>query len=327
MNGIVISNFQKIFSTQTNLVNYDSLPHLFPVLDEDVQINLTRKVCENEVRLGLFGIGGLKAPSPDGYPAIFFQNQWVVCKKELISLVVDSFNTGTFPIVRRTNLPFSLTKKPSHRLQIVDDLEQSKLEKNKVEAGKSKSIGIMRVDVESVPLASFPSVNTAQYEPPNASFSFPNSRTPAYKTLSNEVVDISSDEEVNVNAHTKVGGANVYSEDDEEYNPYENSGLYSEETEYGVHFKDSTDLNFCDDNDDGDANNSSNESDDDCLSYAVSFIWDNNLMVDGSTEVVNDENKPAATRRGIPFRPNVVGRKKHDVRLCTYAAYDVQYYY
>ncbi|KAI9191886.1 hypothetical protein LWI28_015058 [Acer negundo] len=166
----------------------------------------------------------------------------------------------------------------------------------------------MRVDVELVPLASFPSVNTAQYEPPNASFSFPNSRTPAYKTLSNEVVDISSDEEVNVNAHTKVGGANVYSEDDEEYNPYENSGLYSEETEYGVHFKDSTDLNFCDDNDDGDANNSSNESDDDCLSYAVSFIWDNNLMVDGSTEVVNDENKPAATRRGIPFRPNVVGR-------------------
>ncbi|KAK0571052.1 hypothetical protein LWI29_010329 [Acer saccharum] len=138
--------------------------------------------------------------------------------------------------------------------------------------GDCKGIDIMRVDVELVPLVSFPPVNTAQYEPPNASFFFSNSRTPAHKTLSNEVVDISSDQEVNVNAHTEVGGANVYNEDDEEYNPYENGGLYSEKTEYGVHFKISTDLNFSDDNDDGAANNSSNDSDDDCLSDVVSFI-------------------------------------------------------
>ncbi|KAK1575033.1 hypothetical protein Q3G72_002006 [Acer saccharum] len=91
------------------------------------------------------------------------------------------------------------------------------------------------------------------------------------KQRSNEVVDISSNEEVNVNAHTEAGGVDVYSEDDEEYNPCENGGLYSEETEYGAHFKDSTDLNFSDDNDDGATNNSSNDSNDDCLSDAASF--------------------------------------------------------
>ncbi|KAK3183242.1 hypothetical protein Dsin_030528 [Dipteronia sinensis] len=110
---IVISYFQKLFSTQTTLENYNSLPHMFPCLEEDVQLNLTREVSEDEVRFGLFGIGGLKAPGPDGFPAIFFQKQWEVCKKELIKLVVDSFNTGTFPIDINYTLISLVPKVPS----------------------------------------------------------------------------------------------------------------------------------------------------------------------------------------------------------------------
>ncbi|KAK3230734.1 hypothetical protein Dsin_002615 [Dipteronia sinensis] len=173
---------------------------------------------------------------------------------------------------------------------------------------RGKSIDIMRVDVELVPLASFPLANTAQYEPPNASFSFSNIRTPAHKTLSNEVVDISSDEEVYINADTEASEADVYSEDDEEYNPYENGLLYSEETKYGAHSEDLIDLNFSDDIDGGAANNSGNDSDDDSLSDAASFIWDNDLMVDGSIEVENSENKPATSTSMIPFRPDAVGK-------------------
>ncbi|KAK3198862.1 hypothetical protein Dsin_022277 [Dipteronia sinensis] len=45
-------------------------------LTEDSEIaDLSKVVSEEEVGSGLFRIGGLKTPRPDGYPAIFFQNQ------------------------------------------------------------------------------------------------------------------------------------------------------------------------------------------------------------------------------------------------------------
>ncbi|KAI9162452.1 hypothetical protein LWI28_027545 [Acer negundo] len=99
-----------------------------------------------------------------------------------------------------------------------------------IDSSIGKGVDIVRVDVESVPFASFPSINTTQYDPPNASFSFSNIRTPEHKTFANKVVDISSDEEVNINAHIEAREADVYNEDDEEYNPYENGLLYKEET-------------------------------------------------------------------------------------------------
>ena len=42
----------------------------------------------------MFSIGGLKAPGPDGFSAIFFQNLWEICKKDLMSLVADCFRRG-----------------------------------------------------------------------------------------------------------------------------------------------------------------------------------------------------------------------------------------
>ncbi|KAK3212175.1 hypothetical protein Dsin_016881 [Dipteronia sinensis] len=160
----------------------------------------------------------------------------------------------------------------SHYLVVKDDVHLQQI----FSMFRGKSIDIMRVDVELVPLASFLPANTAQYEPPNASFSFSNIRTPAHKTLSNAVVDISSDEEVYVNALTEASGADVYSEDDEEYNSYENGLLYSEETEYGAHSEDSIDLNFSDD-------------------------------IDGGA-VENNENRHATTTTMIPFWPDAVGK-------------------
>ncbi|KAK2663795.1 hypothetical protein Ddye_002369 [Dipteronia dyeriana] len=77
--------------------NYSSLPYLFLVLEESVIDDLNKEVNEEEVRTGLFGIGSLKASGPDGFHTAFFQNQWAVCKSDLVRLVVDSFKNGTFP--------------------------------------------------------------------------------------------------------------------------------------------------------------------------------------------------------------------------------------
>ncbi|KAK2658152.1 hypothetical protein Ddye_004685 [Dipteronia dyeriana] len=87
-------NLSKASSTYA----YGVLPNLFPGLEEGVSYDLNKPVSEEEVRLGLFGTGGLKAPGPDGFPTIFFQNQWSVYKNELVKRVVESFKIGTFPI-------------------------------------------------------------------------------------------------------------------------------------------------------------------------------------------------------------------------------------
>ncbi|KAK3198400.1 hypothetical protein Dsin_021815 [Dipteronia sinensis] len=85
MKDIVVSYFQKLFSTQATLANYDSLPYLFPVLEKGVRINLSREVSEDEVRFGLSGLNGLKAPGLDGFPIVFFQNQYEDIMPILIS--------------------------------------------------------------------------------------------------------------------------------------------------------------------------------------------------------------------------------------------------
>jgi hypothetical protein len=45
----------------------------------------------------LFQIGSMKAPSPDGYPARFFQRNWGLLKEEIICAVRVFFQTGEMP--------------------------------------------------------------------------------------------------------------------------------------------------------------------------------------------------------------------------------------
>lgn len=46
---------------------------------------------EQEIKLALFSMNGMKAPGPNGYFAIFFQHQWSTIKKNLISIYRDIF--------------------------------------------------------------------------------------------------------------------------------------------------------------------------------------------------------------------------------------------
>ncbi|KAK2659328.1 hypothetical protein Ddye_005861 [Dipteronia dyeriana] len=65
---------------------------------------LCQEIYEEEVNVGLFGVGGLKGPDPDGFPVIFFKKRWNVCRKDLVKLVMDSFNSGAFPAVPNQTL-------------------------------------------------------------------------------------------------------------------------------------------------------------------------------------------------------------------------------
>ncbi|KAK1584321.1 hypothetical protein Q3G72_031946 [Acer saccharum] len=113
MQAIALSYFTKLFSGQPPQDSYDRLPRFFPVLEGDLNEELNRVVCDEEVKLGLFGIGKLKSPGPDGFPAVFFQSQWEVCRKDLCQLVRDSFEFGYFPALLNQTIIALIPKVPS----------------------------------------------------------------------------------------------------------------------------------------------------------------------------------------------------------------------
>ncbi|KAL5855350.1 hypothetical protein ACOSQ4_005152 [Xanthoceras sorbifolium] len=79
-----------------------------------------------------------------------------------------------------------------------------------------------------LPLPMLPSVHVEDYTSLVDDASFCYKRTLAQKIMSNDVVDISSDEEVTVNGQDQPVGENEESEDNEEYNSIEGSIWHNE---------------------------------------------------------------------------------------------------
>ena len=67
-----IRYFQKLFAENLSTGEYSRLPQLFQKLNTSDIVNIQALVSEKEVKHCTFDIGGLKAPGPDGFPAIFF---------------------------------------------------------------------------------------------------------------------------------------------------------------------------------------------------------------------------------------------------------------
>ncbi|KAF7838884.1 reverse transcriptase [Senna tora] len=65
-----------------------------PVISEEDNNDLLRKVSVLEVKEAVFQLGGLKAPGPDGYYGIFYQNAWEDVGDQLFRLVSDFFEKG-----------------------------------------------------------------------------------------------------------------------------------------------------------------------------------------------------------------------------------------
>lgn len=47
-----------------------------------------------EVREAVFQMGALKAPGPDGFNGLFYQNAWDIIQTDLFQLVQNFFSTG-----------------------------------------------------------------------------------------------------------------------------------------------------------------------------------------------------------------------------------------
>lgn len=63
----------------------------FPKLSSGEFMRLSDNLSRQEVHKALFHMGGLKAPGPDGYQAIFFQHQWEWVGDSVFNLIADIF--------------------------------------------------------------------------------------------------------------------------------------------------------------------------------------------------------------------------------------------
>lgn len=64
-----------------------------PQLSTDHLEILHKDVDAHEIRRAIFQLGGLKAPGPDGIPAIFYQKAWDIVGSEVSEAVQHFFKS------------------------------------------------------------------------------------------------------------------------------------------------------------------------------------------------------------------------------------------
>ncbi|XP_056695114.1 uncharacterized protein [Spinacia oleracea] len=72
----------------------DEIKRLIPKLSESKIRNLNYDISEGEFKQAIFQMGGLKAPRPDGIPAMFDKKEWDIVGKEVTQAVLPFFKTG-----------------------------------------------------------------------------------------------------------------------------------------------------------------------------------------------------------------------------------------
>lgn len=91
-------HFKSLFKVDEGCVSHEPFPDevrgLIPKLNDHKFMELDKDISEWEIKQAVFQMGGLKAPGPDGIPAVCFQKEWKVVGKEVTEAVMHFFKTG-----------------------------------------------------------------------------------------------------------------------------------------------------------------------------------------------------------------------------------------
>jgi hypothetical protein len=80
--------FFKELYTANERVNPEPLTSLFEeIITEEMNGDLCKEFTDEEISDVLFQIGPLNAPGPDGFPAHFFQRNWLTLKADVTRAV------------------------------------------------------------------------------------------------------------------------------------------------------------------------------------------------------------------------------------------------
>ncbi|KAL8138044.1 hypothetical protein V2J09_004045 [Rumex salicifolius] len=104
---IVLQFFAKLYSEEPSLFTIPESPCYsvtFPPLDPEVISDVSKPFSDGEVWNSLKCMGPYKAPDPDGFPTVFYQQNWDLLHNDICSAVLNLVNNGDF----RNNISNSL---------------------------------------------------------------------------------------------------------------------------------------------------------------------------------------------------------------------------
>lgn len=93
----ITNHYKSLFTSSAGPVNDDLLCHVPETVTGDMNDSLTRVFLAEEVKEALDSIGDLKAPGPDGMPAIFYKRFWEMVGPKIQSEVLAVLNGGPMP--------------------------------------------------------------------------------------------------------------------------------------------------------------------------------------------------------------------------------------
>ena len=113
--GEVVNYFQQIFTTS----HQKEMDNDTVQVPKKVTINmcneLNREFSKAEVKETFFQMNPGKAPSPDGFTALFYQRYWHIVGREVTKVVLEFLNNmGELPNVNHTSIVL-ISKKSLHQ--------------------------------------------------------------------------------------------------------------------------------------------------------------------------------------------------------------------
>jgi hypothetical protein len=97
MERMANSYFQSVYTRDPTIVTQPVVDLFAKLITDEVNGELCKPFSVEEISDAIFQIGPLKAPGPDGFPARFYQRNWVVLKEEIVQAVLKFFETGVMP--------------------------------------------------------------------------------------------------------------------------------------------------------------------------------------------------------------------------------------
>lgn len=87
---IDVEFFKHLYSKEGHCISMTTTS-TFPQAVTNSCSSLTQVPSEEEVKAVLFDMDGLKAPRPDGFVALYYQNQWETIKTSIVNFISESF--------------------------------------------------------------------------------------------------------------------------------------------------------------------------------------------------------------------------------------------
>lgn len=95
---LIASYYKSLFSSVAGTREAELLCKVFPVVTTKMNVYLSKPFTIEEIREALNSMGDLKAPGPDGMPAIFYKRFWDLVGPKVQEAVLGVLNGGPVPV-------------------------------------------------------------------------------------------------------------------------------------------------------------------------------------------------------------------------------------